>query len=409
MKIKIGPIIGLFLLTTSCSDKTTKESGDQAISEPTSSIQYDRIEKQNHAINTNRDTIIICKNGSTVTLAANIFTDSLGNPIYGQIDLVIIEAITLDQILLANLTTTSNGEILQTGGMIYVNASQDNKNLKIKQSESILISIPADSVLSDMRVYEGVEDTKCINWNKPKDLLDSENKNEKAEVEQPELESVDSIIDLKRHNVAYTILDDKFAKNVELQNKVADIILGGKGLVITKDSLIIVDNHKVQLWKQPDFVEWNNNRVDYNWKPVKGTNTFQHDEKTDYVFTMKNLGWANIDRLYDDPRMEEVNIVTSVSNFTDFELVKITLIFNSKSIFIPGYQKKDDTFCFSHNDEEKQNLPINESAKIFAIAYKNDIPYYSIYDFTISKNKKIDMTLKEISMDNLKKELESRL
>ncbi len=408
MKNEIILLITFFALLTSCAEKTVSKPKKTEIVVESNSIQYNHIEKQTHLINTSKDTVLYCINGSIIELTANIFADSLDNPITGVVELKIIEALSPDQILLANLTTTSNGEILETDGMIYISALQGKMSLKIKDSASISITIPTDFVVSDMLIYQGIEDSKCINWINPMriELPKTEEKENAIEI-LPDPIIVET--EVKRHNVGYQILDDKLIDDVNLKNKLSELIYGGNGLVITKDSVIIVDGHSVKLWKQKDFVEWNNNSVTYNYKPIKGTNTFLEDEKTKYIFSMKKLGWANIDRLYNDPRTQEVNLITSITNSGDFERVNITLIFNSKSIFLPGYQKEDNTYCFSHNDQEKQNLPVNEPAKIFAVAYKNDIPYYSIYDFTILKNQKIELTLEKTSLDKLKKELEVKI
>jgi hypothetical protein len=410
LKNKLILIITLIVLIISCSEKKTNETKEEEIVvKESNAIQYNYIEKQFHKINSKRDTILYCMNGSIIELGANIFSDSLNKPITGTVELEIIEALTPDQILLANLTTTSNGKILETDGMIYINALQGKTSLKIKDSASISITIPTDSVVRDMKFYEGMEDTKCINWINPKKILEPKQENENPIVVDAKIivEEFDS--EIKRHNVAFQILDDDFKDNEILKSKISEIIWADNGLIITKDSLITVDNHNVKLWKQKDFFEWNKNKVSYISQPIKGTNTFQQDEKTNYVFSLKKLGWANIDRLFNDPRTQEVNFITTISNSADFDRVNITLIFNSKSIFLPGYQKEDNTYCFSHNDQEKQNLPINESAKIFAVAYKNDMPYYSIYDFTIQKNQNIELTLVKTSLENLKKELESKI
>jgi len=78
-------------------------------------------------------------------------------------------------------------------------------------------------------------------------------------------------------------------------------------------------------------------------------------------------------------------------------------------MYIPGYQKKDNTFCFSHGDEEKQELPVGESATILATAYKNDRPYFAIKKIKIEKKLNVTFKLIETTKDKLKADLQTQI
>jgi hypothetical protein len=138
-------------------------------------------------------------------------------------------------------------------------------------------------------------------------------------------------------------------------------------------------------------------------------NTFETDPNSEYIFSIKQLGWANIDRVYSNPRTKNVELITAIDNYTDFENIYITLLMDKEKIFIPGYQKKDLTYGFTHGDYEKEKLPVGESAIIIATAYKNDIPYYSIQKITISEKQKVSFSLIETTMEKLKLDLEDKI
>ncbi len=139
----------------------------------------------------------------------------------------------------------------------------------------------------------------------------------------------------------------------------------------------------------------------------KGVNSFTQDWNTNYVFTMKKLGWANIDRLYSDPRTKDVEFITQVENKEDFKTIYITMV--TEKMFLPGYQMKNETFSFTHNDEEKPKLPIGASATIIATAYKNAVPFFVIKKIIISDKQTINLKLVETTKNKLTLDLAMQL
>ena len=83
--------------------------------------------------------------------------------------LEIKEAYSAGDILLAGLTTKSNGKLLQSGGMIYINATANDKAVKI--IKPISISIPSVEYDERMQLFKGeIENDSSINWVDPKPL-----------------------------------------------------------------------------------------------------------------------------------------------------------------------------------------------------------------------------------------------
>ena len=123
-------------------------------------------------INTQKDTVFLCKEGTKLIVKANSFVDSNGNNINGTIDLNVTEYYKLSDILLANLTTTSNGKQLETGGMLFIEAKKDETNLILADSSSIEISFPTDSKKEGMQIFSGKWKNEIINWNLQKSLVE---------------------------------------------------------------------------------------------------------------------------------------------------------------------------------------------------------------------------------------------
>lgn len=120
-------------------------------------------------INTNRDTVIKCKEGTLISIPANSFERVKDqSSIDGNIKLSINEFYTVSDMLLANLTTSSGGNMIETGGMFFIsaNAKDNNDSLTLKKGKNITIALPtSESENTDgMQLFNGVHDSDAINW-----------------------------------------------------------------------------------------------------------------------------------------------------------------------------------------------------------------------------------------------------
>ncbi|GGG29821.1 hypothetical protein GCM10011344_33410 [Dokdonia pacifica] len=116
-----------------------------------------------YMINTQRDTVIIGKEGTKLTIKANSFkhtgTDEIAT---GIVTVALSEFYQLSDILLANLSTKSNEQLLETGGMLYVEARSGEALLAL--DKDITIEIPTEDKKDDMQLFTGQETTQGINW-----------------------------------------------------------------------------------------------------------------------------------------------------------------------------------------------------------------------------------------------------
>jgi hypothetical protein len=115
-------------------------------------------------ISTATDTIIETKDGVVFAIPANAF-DNSGNKIQVEIKTALDAASIIEN----GLSTMSNGAMLETGGMFYINAYEDGKQLAV--IKSIDVSVPAREINPAMQLFEGVADTNgIINWVNPKPI-----------------------------------------------------------------------------------------------------------------------------------------------------------------------------------------------------------------------------------------------
>jgi hypothetical protein len=83
---------------------------------------------QTFSIDNNIDNLITGESGTILRINKNIFVDKNGKPIKGLIEIKLIEALKPIDMVLGNLTTTTfDNQLLQTGGMLYINATSNNE------------------------------------------------------------------------------------------------------------------------------------------------------------------------------------------------------------------------------------------------------------------------------------------
>jgi hypothetical protein len=336
----------------------------------------DNLQLQAFKIDSDRDTILKSQAGTTIRILKNTFIKSNGQSADGAIEIEFKEALTTIDMVLANLTTTTDGKMLQTGGMIYINATSNGQQLAIAENKVIGVAMPSDTIIADMQLFEGEVDSLGINWKNPKQLINTLFDNDLVieEADTIHLKAVNGkvVIDSARPTISELEFDNRLnIETIEVE--------------FNQEQLIIQEVQSLE----------------------KGSNYFIVDYHTNYIFTIKKLGWANIDRLLDDPRTKEIEFITKIENHSDFNTIYVTMV--TEQMFLPGYQMRNETFSFTHSDSEKPRLPIGASATIMATAYKNDKPYFSIKKTTISDKLTISLKLTETTLDSLKKELEKQL
>jgi hypothetical protein len=357
----------------------------------------DNITTQGYSIDTGKDTILKGQQGTTLRIDKNTFVNSKGEPVKGPVTVELKEVLNPLDMVLGNLTTTTNGQFLQTGGMVYVNATSGSEQLQIASDKSIGVSVPSDTVLAGMSIFEGKKDSTGINWVNPVPLNKTIDAPAKADSSMLAFKITEGQCNFWYYVDGYRSIpkevDDYFEEKCN----------SGKGLRIRQDTSMEIGKYMVHMVRDDNRGKFAN----YEALPVKGENLYVDDPNLRYTFELSELGWANIDRLYQNPKTQPVNLIVNVKNYTDFDMVYTTMVI--EKMYLPGYQKKDNTFCFTHGDDEETQLPVGEATTIIATAYKGEKAYFAIQKFTLEKKQTIDLKLEETTMDNLKKKLKETL
>lgn len=173
MKQFIFPLILLTLLY-SCGAPETNDS-DELINTVTFSetdpFKNSITASEFFEIDPNKDNVLEGSNGTVIAAPMGCFLDKNGNPVTENIQIELKEALSIEEMILSNLTTTAEGKPLETDGMIYLNASANGEALTIDKNNPIYIEIPTEKVKDGMQVYKGTRDENGnMEWSNPKVL-----------------------------------------------------------------------------------------------------------------------------------------------------------------------------------------------------------------------------------------------
>ncbi len=318
----------------------------------------EQLPKQIFKINGGRDTTLKSKSGVVLHIPKNTFANAEGQSVNGPVTIEFKEALVPKDMVLGDLVTTTNGKPLESGGMICVNAVNESGPLKLADKKTVGVAVPSKKVLKDMKVWEGVKDKNGrLNWVDPQPMGVGNNSvvaiEEKVQQEEVDWIKIDSIDGKQWRQNGNQLVAATFGGNTK-QNQAA------------------------------------------------GLNYFSEDPNANYLFSMKNLGWANIDRLSNDSRSKIIDMVTKIENHRDMDVIFIRIMFEKEGIYIPGYQKKDSTFSFTHGDHEKTKLPVGAEAVIVATGYKNNKPCFATKQVVITDKQIIILKLEEAPVDKLR-------
>jgi mono/diheme cytochrome c family protein len=148
---KIAIFFSFALLTISCNKKHKRSD----------ILSASNLNSQFFNINPQRDTVLKTGHAAIIRIKKGTFGNAK------QVSIEIKEAFRPEEILMAGLTTLSDGRPLRSAGMIYFNASVNGK--KTEPVVPVSATIPAAETDSSMVVFKGEEKSDgTLNWVDPK-------------------------------------------------------------------------------------------------------------------------------------------------------------------------------------------------------------------------------------------------
>ena len=381
-----------------------------------------------YSISNSRDEVIKCPEGTIVKVKANSFVyedGSAGN--ITDVELEIKEYVRTPDMLLSGLSTTSNGRLLETNGMLDIKATSKNKKLKLKNNAYLKILFPIKENKTGMKLFTGNRTPTGVNWvlAKQPEELNSNGIYLKPD-EMPVMDSLTAFIisqlrypkKAKDNNVEGTVF---VACIVNATGKAEDPrVLQGLGFGCNEEALRIVNllpnfqpatiknkpvktmavipvrfnltENAVGLDIHPDFSKALESKyADYLDKIITNSDK---EEMNYYVFNSKNLGMINCDRFIDVENKTNLLVNQKSDENSDIKIVfkKMKSIMNGVSN-VNGYNF--------------YNIPVGEEITIVGLKYQDNQPLVALKKTTISKDMTIDLEYKPVTLRELKTKLEA--
>jgi hypothetical protein len=151
-------LVGLF---ASCGNQV-EEKKDNSTSEI---LSY--FEKESEIFTFSPDSFfnIVGKEGTEISISPECLVHQDGTLPTREIILELKECYTASDIVFNSLTTQTKEGLLETGGMIYLQAKSGDKVLKVKDGKSITIKFPKKGKMKNgMRLFKGKKDRDYIVW-----------------------------------------------------------------------------------------------------------------------------------------------------------------------------------------------------------------------------------------------------
>ncbi|MFK7933797.1 MAG: hypothetical protein AB8G22_09815 [Saprospiraceae bacterium] len=132
--------------------------------------------KSTFVLNNQKDTIILGKNGTKIKVEQNAFVDSSGQAVNEKIELVVKEVTKLSEMIHENISTVTANGILETKGMMKIEAYYEGQLLKLSEGKSLDVFFPVDEVKDEnANLYYGIENEEnVIEWEIAEDLIKEE-------------------------------------------------------------------------------------------------------------------------------------------------------------------------------------------------------------------------------------------
>jgi len=367
---------------------------------------------QTATINPNRSNTILGKNGTLIVIPAHTLVLENNNPVFGEVEIELQEFFTKSEFVMNQLHTSSEGGLLESGGMIYINATSNGREVKVKNGKKVTIKLPAEELKNDMLVFntEVDETTEELGLWIPGDSI-------KTEDFKLDLAVADSILSLASRNSVDKDLRTKYiqflgdpgneeelgiilgnairAKDpVRIDNLVhlfdVDFLMGATSSddeYVQKSMSVPIYKKKTQRqvrltdesfdgyeFDRTSRVFYERNRDEHNIDLMEADDSFEGPLSVQqYIMQTAKLGWINCDRF-----RESNNLTNFVAYFDpqNYASLQISLVFEDINSVLGGHMRSDGKVTFDR-------VPQGEKALLFAYQIKDNKLMTSIKEVSI--------------------------
>ena len=299
---------------------------------------------QTFKVVTTREITITCKEGTKITFPKNAFKTKDGKAFNGVADIEVAEFYKKSDMLLNKLSTTSDRKLLETGGMVYIDAKSGDEELEFDANSSYKIQM-AINKKGNFQLFYGDTTDDRIDWIPASNWASGNNNNNFISGSW----FVYSDRDVTKEK--WKEIEKLPSGTYYYYNNVIDII--PKAL-----------------------------NMDYARTPTKS------DSVGNEFLSARKLGWINCDKFYNSP--QKTGLYVTLDNDSD---ASIYLIFKSINAVMQYSTKENNVYSF-------YNVPVGEDVTIMAFSVKGDKVYYASKDAKITLLRKENLNLSLITQND---------
>jgi hypothetical protein len=397
-------------------------------------------------IDNEKDTTLICKEGTAISIPAGTFVSLIGTS-SSQVTFRIREFYDIADIVAHKLTTSSFSEPLVTGGMIYMEALSNSEELKMKKGSAIKVTMPTEKFDSQMQLFTDISaasqrilevsdanqeiDTttllRGINWTamgqqqflyeppeKLVNVLDLTNSPSKvtgkktqsiahfkipysapgstAELKK-QLEAryggLYTEIKVKRQHKPITIFN--FYTGKKYRRNESDPFVGDTISIPLKvaSQLKLINSHD-SLRFEENYLKTLENQIKLHEAYLK-----DYSQRKQYNFSITSLGWINCDRFLKSQQQKVPFMVNTGKGFEDIYFESFLIFRDFNGIMGGTWQNGKITF---------PNIPVGQKVSTVCIGVKDGKAYYAIKDFQVS-NDEVSLEMTETTPDAFREQL----
>jgi hypothetical protein len=167
MKKSLFLLLGISLLTAAC-----KKDDHDVIPPPSNTSNMSAYftdnednAKQSFTLDATSGDFITGSNGTRIYIPGNSFIYSNGTTVSGNVNIELIEVLDVATMINLNKTTTSNGQVLVSGGQIKVTATQNSNFLTLAPGAALYVDVPTTVADPQMGLFTGTTlGDSTINW-----------------------------------------------------------------------------------------------------------------------------------------------------------------------------------------------------------------------------------------------------
>jgi hypothetical protein len=421
---------------------------------------------QTFTIDVKEAATLIGENGTLLYIPKGAFLKNGKILEEGDVTIELSEALGGTSIIENKLSTnTEDGKMLETVGMIYFNATADDEQLDFNKKNPSIARIPSTTLVEDVQVFSGVKsESGAVVWEKPEPIenkptlvslddlvfyFENENPHERGHEQgyldepiQKKLIQDDGRWSKTRgcgldNAIVKQLYDKKFEKTlistIEFEERMKLIHSTCSDELI---KLYIVNLEK-NLWEidllAADYLDSTASSQGKAFRafaklkltrpdglsPISAKDIHKAIEQVEkkqkeaeeeeaaltiaYSVSMTEMGWINCDRFlsYENTIFAQLNV--KLNNLPRDVKPDVYLIFNSiNSLLSLDADKKGVYYLGFYPEKPGMEVPKDEEVLLISYGLDGSIPYIGMKTLTLGKDKAVQLTMEEKSLDEFK-------